>query len=441
MKKIILLRPEESRTIYNFKGIIENECLDLEIIYTLLKDKYDVRIYDLQVEDISFKKHILNNKYDVLYVEGRSFQEGYMKEYISDFKKICDGLVIVGGQHAQNNYEIFYLDDVDYILSGYNYYDLENIIENNITDINNLHYKKDNKWISTERKATDINDLPIPDRSYFYNHPNNYQYLDLNHAMWIRSSFSCPYKCEFCIRRKMNNSTYSRRDLISLVDEIENNDNEVVYLVDDDFLYDERYVSEFINLIKERNINRKYICYGRADFIKRNEGLLKQFKEIGLFYVLVGLEDINNESLSQYNKLSFIDINEECIRICKKYDIRIMAMFILGLDFIKKDFDELYRYIVDRDLRHVAVSIYTPEKGNKHDYEYISDNPSDFDYIHLVCKPKNISVRRYYFYYYILLIKLFIRAYRQGVYSFIDYKYYIKSFLKNIISGRVNDYE
>ena len=40
MKKIILLRPEESRTIYNFQGIIENECLDLEIIYALLKNKY-----------------------------------------------------------------------------------------------------------------------------------------------------------------------------------------------------------------------------------------------------------------------------------------------------------------------------------------------------------------------------------------------------------------
>ena len=85
--------------------------------------------------------------------------------------------------------------------------------------------------------------------------------------MWIRSSFSCPYKCEFCIRRKMNNSTYSRRDVLSLVDEIENNDNEVVYLVDDDFLYDERYVSEFINLIKERNINRR--CSSRRYSISR----------------------------------------------------------------------------------------------------------------------------------------------------------------------------
>jgi len=440
MKKVILLRPEESRTIYNFKGIIENECLDLEIIYTLLKDKYAVTIYDLQVETNSFKQHILNNHYDVLYVEGRAFQEGYMKEYISTFKNICNGLVIVGGQHAQINYERFYLDDVDYILSGYNYYDIDNIINNNITDIYNLHYQIDNKWYCSKAKHTDINDLPMADRTYFYNHKNNYQYLDLNHAMWIRSAFACPYKCEFCIRRKMNNSKYSRRDLISLVDEIENNDNEVVYIVDDDFLYDEKYILDFINLIKKRNIKRKYICYGRSDFISKHESLMKKFKEIGLYYVLVGLEDINDNKLDEYNKLSSTKNNENTIRICHKYDIHLMAMFIVGLDFKKQDFDDLYRYVVKHDLKHVAVSIYTPEIGNDKDVTYISDDLSHFDYLHLVCKPHYLSVRKYYYYYHILLIKLFIKAYRQKVYSFIDYKYYIKTFISNIIFGKKDKY-
>ena len=77
--------------------------------------------------------------------------------------------------------------------------------------------------------------------------------------------------------------------------------------------------------------------------------------------------------------------------------------------------------------------------GLYHDIEYIDDNPSHFDYLHLVSKPINISVRRYYFNYYKLLIKLFLKAHRDHINDFIDYKDYIRSFIHNIFFKRVND--
>ena len=161
---------------------------------------------------------------------------------------------------------------------------------------------------------------------------------------------------------------------------------------------------------------------------------MKQFREIGLSYVLTGLEDIRNDRLSSYNKLSSVENNESCIRVCQDNKIRIMAMFILGLDFTGKDFRDLYRYIVKKDLKNVAVSIYTPELGVS-DVEYITNDPCDFDYLHLVCKPEKMSVRQYYIHYYVLLIRLFIRAFRQGVYGFLDYRTYIRSFIRNIFTG------
>ena len=281
MNKILLLRTEEGRKKLDFKGIIENEPLDLEIIYTILKDEYEVSIFDKQVEEISVKKYLENNHFDILYIEGRCFQENYMKEYIRDFKKISNGLVIVGGYHAQLNYHRFYMDEVDYILIGFNYYDLPSIIKGDISSIKNLVYKKNNEWIVNEKISIDINDLPLATRNYFYDHQDNYRYLDLKHSLWIRSALSCPYKCKFCIRRQLNNHKYSRRNVNDLVNEIEINNNENVYIVDDDFLFDREYILSFINEIKRRNIKRKYICYGRSDFISQNEDIIKAFKEIG----------------------------------------------------------------------------------------------------------------------------------------------------------------
>ena len=109
-----------------------------------------------------------------------------------------------------------------------------------------------------------------------------------------------------------------------------------------------------------------------------------------------------------------------------------MAMFILGLNFTGKDFRQLYSYIKKHDLKHVAVSIYTPELGISDGAEYITDDLTHFDYLHLVCRPEKLSVRSWYFHYYVLLIKLFLKAQKDGVYDFIDYGDYIRSFIRNI---------
>ena len=432
MTDVILVRPEESRTKYDFQGIIENECLELEWIQTILQDRgYSVTIFDKQVEAQSFQEFISDKKFDVFYGEARCFQETFILEYAGAFKERFHGLVILGGIHAQVCKERYFLEDVDVVLSGFNYYDLPDIIEGNRNAFN-ISYRKEGNWISNPLKATDIKRMPLPERTYFYRHPDRYQYLDLKHAMWLRSSFCCPYRCRFCLRNHMNQGIYSRRNVTDLVDEIELNDNENVYLVDDDFLYDETYLRNFIDEIKKRRIRRNYICYGRADFIAAHEEIVAELKEIGFDYFLVGLEDIHDEKLDVYRKRNTIENNEKCIAICQKYGIRLMAMFILGLDYRGKDFRDLYSYICRHRLKHVAVSIYTPELGLPCEEEYITEDPSRFDYLHLVAKPKYLSVKAWYFHYYVLLIRLFLKGRRDGVYDFIDYGTYIRSFIKNI---------
>ena len=60
----LLIHPEISRTKYNFVGIIENECLELEYISSMLKDKgHNVFLYDGQVEHISLKDSLKNRMY------------------------------------------------------------------------------------------------------------------------------------------------------------------------------------------------------------------------------------------------------------------------------------------------------------------------------------------------------------------------------------------
>lgn len=453
--KFLLIHPEISRTKYNFVGIIENECLELEYVSAILKSRnYDVKIYDGQVEKITVLDTIKKYSPNFVYICGRTRQENFMLEYCKMAKKNNNNTItIIGGLHAQLSYERMYNDNVDFILSTFDYYKILDIIDcclkknfANLNKIDGICYKKNNKWQKNKSVAFDIKKLPPPDRSYFYSHPNNYRYLELEHSSWVRTSFCCPYSCKFCNRNKMNNGVYSARDIEDVVKEIKNIKSDNIYIVDDDFLFDAKRVEKFIELIKKYNIRKKYICYGRSDFIANNENIMKKFKDVGLYYVLVGLEAIDDKNLESYNKKSNVSNNIKSIEICNKYGINIMGMFILDLDFTKKDFDSLYKWIKKHNLKHVAISIFTPEFGtltyDKYKDRLITDNPSHWDYLHLVSKPSKISVKRYYFYYYVLLIKLFLKAKKDGIYDFIDYKDYINSFIMNIFkSKRSNDDE
>lgn len=441
---ILLIMPEESRTKFDFAGVIENECLELEYISTLLKNEGpNVILFDCHIEKKSVNAYMKEINPDVVYICGRTFQENFMLEYAKNAKNLDNSpLVLIGGIHVQLNYEKFYKPFIDYIFTTFDIYQLIPVInhelfnvEISLNEIPGLCYKDKDVWKKNDGAPFDIKKLPRPDRSYFYAHKDNYRYLALTHAAWVRTAYSCPYNCMFCIRNRMNMSTYSSRDIDDVVDEIAEIQTENIYIVDDDFLFDEKRLYRFIELIKEKNLNKKFICYGRSDFIATHEELMKELKEIGFYYVLVGLEAIDDSELSDYNKHNNIQNNIKSIEICNRLGINIMGMFILDLKFTGKDFKNMYKWILNHNLKHVALSIFTPEPGmetyDMYKDRIITDNPSHFDYLHLVAKPEKISVRKYYFHYYWMLLKLFIRANKDGIYDFLDYGYYIK----NIISG------
>ena len=234
----------------------------------------------------------------------------------------------------------------------------------------------------------------------------------------------------------MNCGTYSARDIADVVDEIAEIQCENIYITDDDFLFGEERLRTFIRLIRERGIRKRFVCYGRADFISKHKALMRELKEIGFYYILVGLEAVSDKYLTMYNKRSDMWTNVQAVRILNELGIHIMAMFIVDLDFRKQDFENIYRFVKANHIRHAAISIFTPEMHTELYEQYrsrlITEDPACWDYLHVVARPTHMSVRKYYMYYHILVVRLFLRAWRQGVYDFLDYGYFIRSMLGNL---------
>lgn len=438
IRKVLLIHPEISRTKYNFAGVIDNEPLELEYIAALLRERgVDYAIWDGQVERISAAEKLKAYMPDLVYVCGRTRQERFMLEYCQAAKDLCGSVTVIGGLHAQQCYARMYQNCVDYILVSFDIFQLIQLIQGTPPEqLENMCRRTEDGWHTAAPKPFDIQRLPLPDRSYFLTHTDRYRYLELLPCAHVRTAYCCPYRCSFCSRNKLNCGVYTCRDIQDVVEEIARIPCENIYLVDDDFLVDEKRIRQFINLIRERQICKRYVCYGRADFIVRYPELMQQLKEIGFYYILTGLEALDDQHMTAYNKKCDMDCNTKAVEILHNVGIHMMGMFIADLDFTGKDFRSMYRWIKAHKLRHAAVSIFTPELDSPLYQQYadriLTDDPGDWDYLHVVAQPGRLSLRAYYFHYHVLLIRLFLRGWRDGIYDFVDYGYYIRSFVKNM---------
>lgn len=442
--RIILANPETSRTKYDFAGIIDDEPYELECLMAYLKQVgIECMIWDGQIKK-NFREAFNAFKPDAVYFCGRTRQENFIKEYCRYCKSGKRGgsvLTIVGGIHAQNCPERFHAEYIDFVVTTFDPSAVADIVIGKSPDnIGGIHYKSrkspEGEWLATESGPYDISRLPWADRSQFYENKERYCYLELRPCAIIRTAFCCPYSCAFCYRNRLNCGKYTTRPIEDVVNEIEAVECDNIYIIDDDFLVNVSRLERFIELLREKNIHKRFVCFGRADFIVKHREIIPKLADAGFYYILTGLEYIENRRLKSTNKKSVVNANGKAIRILHENGIHMMGMFITDLDFTAHDFRNLYRWIKHFKLKHVAISIYTPEMclENFQDYKdrMITDNPEEWDYLHLVAKPDKISVRKYYMYYHLLLIRLFLRAKRQGIYDFLDYGSFIKSFLKNL---------
>ena len=447
---VLLVRPKSLSIISNI-DVINLEPLDLEYLYTVaLEEKVSCEILDCLFEKRNLKDVLRAFKPDLVVICGYITQESLMLDYSKTVKEYNTSVkVMVGGVHAQINYERYYMDTIDYIVHSSSLEPFKRILRLGTTveasalkDIDGICYRKDEQW--TRNKSLPINpdDLPIPDRTHFNTNKHLYRYLGFSPCAIVKTAFSCPYQCNFCFCRKINGGIYTARSIELVVEEIEGIACDNIHIVDDTFLVNRERVNKFIALIKEKNIKKSFIFYSRADFVVENEDLIKELGSIGTKGIIVGLEAIDDVTLNTYGKQSSENVNEQCVTILQKYNIECLALFIVDINAVKKDFDNLYKWVEKMKLKYASVSIFTPIPGttifDQYKDKLTTQEMQYWDFIHLVLEPTNMSRKSFYIEYYKLFLKLTLIGQRSGIYDFVDMQYIrktAKEFFSNLIKA------
>ncbi|WP_051569355.1 B12-binding domain-containing radical SAM protein [Alkaliphilus transvaalensis] len=429
--KVLLVKCHK-KTIFSKIEPIITEPLELEYLATILnKDRINYRIYDQLLEGKSFHEVFHEYLPDVLILTGYITAVEVIiahSRYAKD--KNPKVKVVVGGVHAEVNYQDFFADTIDFIVHSDGLNGLQQLLNINFdleqaVMIKGIAFKKKDQWQVNEKRVTNTAEIPLPDRSYFNKYKHRTKYMNYSPLAIVKTALSCPYQCNFCYCKMLNQGIYSTRSIEAVVEEIEKIDAPYVWIVDDSFLLDRNRILQFIGMVKLKEVKKKYIVYSRVDFVANNEDLIEKLASIGVIEVIVGMEAVEDCQLENFNKNASAYENIRTVEILKKHNITLTALFIAGINFTSSDFRNMRRWIKEMALESYTVSIFTPIKGTSQykDYEekiQVKDYHK-IDFLHLTLKPEKISKLRFYMEFYYIYVEQFFRS-----------KYIRRFVLKNI---------
>jgi hopanoid C-3 methylase len=347
------------------------------------------------------------------------------RDVIREVKKFDSGIVTaVGGNHATFLPADFAEPSVDAVFLGMadtSFGDFVRRLEEgkDVSEVHNIARVRNGRLEFTEPESfeMDLDCIPFPARHLTAHYRGKYRDLTGNRTAQVMSSRGCPFRCTFCSCWKIMNGRYLTRSPESIVEEMASlgEDIDSVQFADDNTLHNVERARRLARLIRERKIRKKLSMYARADLIARHPDLIEALKEAGLAYLTVGIESFREDVLSELNKRSSVETNNEAIRILQRLEIGNAAHLIVNPNYSEADFQALFRYVCESDLFQPTFTILTPLPGTDlyqslYDRLLIKDY-AYFDLAHAVL-PTRLSRKNFYR----QCVRLYSRTYSFGRY-------------------------
>ncbi len=196
--------------------------------------------------------------------------------------------------------------------------------------VKGIVYRKDSEICSTAHRdpIPDLDALPDPARELL---PLG-RYRALGMPISLTTSRGCPFKCIFCVGRKMVGSRVRYRSPGKVVDEMEyvNALNfHQINIADDLFTANRKHCLAVCDEILNRRLEVRWTSFARVDTV--SEEILTKMKAAGCSAVSFGIESGNPQILKTIKKGITRDQVIEAVDMCRRSGITPHASFILGL--------------------------------------------------------------------------------------------------------------
>ncbi|MDD1674263.1 MAG: B12-binding domain-containing radical SAM protein, partial [Methanomicrobiales archaeon] len=216
------------------------------------------------------------------------------------------------------------------------------------------------------QSVEELNALPLPDRSQF-DHRAYQEFWMKNTGSRVTSLMvtrGCPFSCDFCSRPVWGNH-FRKTDLDRVfreIAEITALGYDRLWIADDCFTLDSRYLEEFCERMIAQNIPLTWTCLSRVD--RLDPGQARLMRQAGCVRVYLGLESGSDRTLALMGKKSSVEDGRSAVRLFHAAGIGTAGFFIVG--YPGEDttsVEETFAFVLSLPLDEVSFNVPLPLPG------------------------------------------------------------------------------
>lgn len=355
------------------KVFLRLEPLGLELVAdTVRRLSHETYLIDLQVESHEAFFHVVNSwRPDVI-----AFSLNYLAnvpEVIDLAKAVKDRLpgsfIFIGGHSASfTAHELLEHGEgkIDAILKGEGESGIPLLLEALADDRNEIHRVPGVVTPDGEGpQPTFVGDLNnVSPARDLLRHRRKYFLGMLDPCASIEFSRGCPWDCSFCSAWTFYGRSYRVMSSDKAVEELHRVKEPGVFIVDDVAFIQEKMGFEIGEAIARKGIKKEYYLETRGDVLLRNKDVFKFWKKLGMKYMFLGVEAIDEEGLQKYRKRINLSKNFEALEFARSLDIVVAINIIADPDWDHQRFQTIREWCMEIP-EIVNISINTPYPGTE----------------------------------------------------------------------------
>jgi len=180
----------------------------------------------------------------------------------------------------------------------------------------------------------------------------------------IELSRGCPWDCSFCSAWTFYGRSYRLKSPGVAVAELEQIREPGVFIVDDVAFIQPEHGMAIGEAIARRGIKKQYYLETRGDVLLRNKEVFRFWKQLGLKYIFLGVEALDEEGLTRYRKRVSVSKNVEALEFARSLGVMVAINIIADPAWDRRQFALLREWCLEIP-EIVNISVNTPYPGTE----------------------------------------------------------------------------
>ncbi len=174
----------------------------------------------------------------------------------------------------------------------------------------------------------------------------------------------CPWDCVFCSAWTFYGRTYRKVSPEKAAEDLASIRERGVFIVDDVAFVHAEHGYAIAEQVERRGIHKQYYLETRADVLMRNKEVFEYWKRLGLEYMFVGLEAIDEETLRSHRKRVTLSKSLEALEIARALGITVAVNIIADPAWDERRFEVVREWALSvPEIVHLTVN--TPYPGTE----------------------------------------------------------------------------